>query len=79
MNITENELRGKSVMSEEGLYLGVMRNTTVDSKTGKLIGLLVEPSDDIDPRLYHMDNQGYLVFPFDSIKSVKDVIIIGGQ
>jgi len=79
MNITENELRGKSVMSEEGLYLGIMRNTTVDSKTGKLIGLLVEPSDDIDPRLYHMDNQGYLVFPFDSIKSVKDVIIIGGQ
>jgi sporulation protein YlmC with PRC-barrel domain len=79
MKITENELRGKSVMSEEGLYLGVMRNTTVDSKTGKLIGLLVEPSDDIDPRLYHMDNQGYLVFPFDSIKSVKDVIIIGGQ
>jgi sporulation protein YlmC with PRC-barrel domain len=79
MNITENELRGKSVMSEEGLYLGVMRNTTVDSKTGKLVGLLVEPSDDIDPRLYHMDNQGYLVFPFDSIKSVKDVIIIGGQ
>ena len=79
MKITENELRGKSVMSEEGLYLGLMRNTTVDSKTGRLVGLLVEPSDDIDPRLYHMDNQGYLVFPFDSIKSVKDVIIIGGQ
>jgi sporulation protein YlmC with PRC-barrel domain len=79
MKITENELRGKSVMSEEGLYLGLMRNTTVDSKTGKLVALLVEPSDDIDPRLYHMDNQGYLVFPFDSIKSVKDVIIIGGQ
>ena len=79
MKITENELRGKSVMSEEGLYLGVMRNSTVDSKTGELIGILVEPSDDIDPRLYHLDNQGHLVFPFDSIKSVKDVIIIGGQ
>ena len=79
MKITENELRGKSVMSEEGLYLGVLRNATVDSKTGKLIGLLIEPSDDIDPRLYHLDNQGHLVFPFDSIKSVKDVIIIGGQ
>jgi sporulation protein YlmC with PRC-barrel domain len=78
MKITENELRGKSVMSEEGLYLGVMRNSTVNSKTGKLIGILVEPSDDIDPRLYHLDNQGHLVFPFDSIKSVKDVIIIGG-
>jgi sporulation protein YlmC with PRC-barrel domain len=79
LKITENELRGKSVMSEEGLYLGIMRNATVDSKTGELIGILVEPSDDVDPRLYHLDNQGHIVFPFDTIKSVKDVIIIGGQ
>ena len=78
MKITENELRGKTVMSEEGLYLGVMRNTTVDSKTGRLEHILIEPSDDVDPRLYHLDKQGHLVFPFDSIKSVKDVIIIGG-
>jgi sporulation protein YlmC with PRC-barrel domain len=78
MKITENELRGKTVMSEEGLYLGVLKNSTVDSKTGQLIGILIEPSDDIDPRLYHLDNQGHLVFPFNSIKSVKDVIIIGG-
>jgi len=79
MKITENELRGKTVMSEEGLYLGIMRNTTVDSKTGELLNVLVEPSDDIDPRLYHLDEQGQLVFPFETIKSVKDVIIIGGQ
>jgi len=79
LKVTENELRGKSVMSEEGLYLGILRNSTVDSKTGELVGILVEPSDDIDPRLYHLDNHGNLVFPFNSIKSVKDVIIIGGQ
>jgi len=79
LKITENELRGKSVMSEEGLYLGIMRNATVDSKTGQLVGLLVEPSDDVDPRLYHLDNQGHIIFPFNSIKSVKDVIIISGQ
>jgi len=79
MKITEEELRGKTVMSEEGLYLGIMRNTIVDTKTGSLVSLLVEPSDDVDPRLYHQDKQGHLVFPFDSIKSVKDVIIIGGQ
>ncbi len=78
MKITENELRGKTVMTEEGLYLGVMRNSTVNSKTGKLISILVEPSEDVDPRLYHLDKQGHIVFPFESIKSVKDVIIIGG-
>ncbi len=79
MKITENELRGKTVMSEEGLYLGVLRNSTVDTRTGNLDGILVEPSDDVDPRLYHLDKEGHLVFPFDSIRSVKDVIIIGGQ
>jgi len=78
MKILENELRGKTVMSEEGLYLGVLRNSTVDGKTGELQNILVEPSDDVDPRLYHLDEEGHLVFPFNSIKSVKDVIIIGG-
>jgi len=79
LRITENELRGKTVMTEEGLYLGIMRNTTVDTRTGELTGVLIEPSDEVDPRLYHLDTQGRLVFPFNSIKSVKDVIIIGGK
>jgi sporulation protein YlmC with PRC-barrel domain len=79
MKITESELRGKTVMSEEGLYLGILRNSTVEERTGQLMDILIEPSDDVDPRLYHLDNQGHLVFPFNSIKSVKDVVIIGGQ
>ena len=79
MKVTEDELRGKTVMSEEGLYLGVMRNATTDKKTGELKNILVEPSEDVDPRLYHLDDHGHLVFPFNSIKSVKDVVIIGGQ
>jgi sporulation protein YlmC with PRC-barrel domain len=77
MKITENELRGKTVMSEEGLYLGIFRNSTVDERTGELLDVLIEPSDDVDPRLYHLNDQGNLVFPFSSIKSVKDVVIIG--
>ena len=77
MKVFENELRGKTVMSEEGLYLGILRNSLVDGKTGKLINILVEPSEDIDPRLYHLDDMGHLMFPFESIKSIKDVIVVG--
>ena len=69
MKMTESEMRGKTVMSEEGLYLGILRNSTVEERTGQLMNVLIEPSDDVDPRL----------FPFNSIKSVKDVVIIGGQ
>jgi sporulation protein YlmC with PRC-barrel domain len=78
LKLMENELRGKTVMSEEGLYLGILRNSTVDEKTGELLNVLIEPSDDVDPRLYHLDKQGHLVFPFESIRSVKDVVILGG-
>ncbi|MCK4332156.1 MAG: PRC-barrel domain-containing protein [Thermoplasmatales archaeon] len=77
MKVLESELRGKTVMSEEGLYLGILRNSLVDEKTGSLLGILIEPSEDIDPRLYHLDDMGHLVFPFENIKSVKDVVIIG--
>jgi sporulation protein YlmC with PRC-barrel domain len=79
MNISEDKLRGKTVMSEEGLYLGILRNSTVDGKTGQLLNILIEPSEDVDPRLYHLDQQGHIIFPFSSIKSVKDVIILGSQ
>ncbi len=77
MKVLESELRGKTVMSEEGLYLGILRNSLVDEKTGSLLGILIEPSEDIDPRLYHLDDVGHLVFPFENINSVKDVVIIG--
>ena len=77
MKVLESELRGKTVMSEEGLYLGILRNSLVDEKTGSLLGILIEPSEDIDPRLYHLDDMGHLVFPFETVKSVKDVVIVG--
>ena len=77
LKVLESELRGKTVMSEEGLYLGILRNSLVDEKTGSLKNILVEPSEDIDPRLYHLDDIGHLLFSFDSIKSVKDVVIVG--
>ena len=79
MRIFESELRGKTVMSDEGAYLGVLRNTTVNERTGELTSLLVEPSDEIDARLYHQDTTGHLVFPFDSVRSVRDVIVIAAR
>lgn len=66
-------------MSQEGLYLGIIKNIIVDENTGKLMDLIVEPSDKIDPRLYHQNDEGYLIFPFDSVKSVKDVVILGEE
>ncbi len=76
MRIFENELRGKTVMTEGGLIIGVLRNITMDQRTGELKNLLVEPSDDIDVRLYHLDEKGHIILDFDSVKSVRDVVIV---
>ncbi|MBC7080962.1 MAG: PRC-barrel domain-containing protein [Thermoplasmatales archaeon] len=79
MKIMENELRGKKVMSNSGLYLGIVRNITVDASSGKLLDLIVEPSDKIDPRLYNQNEEGYILFPFESVKSVKDFVILSEE
>ncbi|RLF54735.1 MAG: photosystem reaction center subunit H [Thermoplasmata archaeon] len=76
MRIPESELRGKTVMTEGGLLIGILRNITMDQRTGELKSLLVEPSEDIDTRLYHLDEKGHIILDFDSVKSVKDVIIV---
>ena len=77
MKVLESDLRGKTVMSEEGLYLGILKNALYEEKSGTLLHILVEPSEDIDPRLYNLDDLGHLVLPFENIRSVKDVVIIG--
>jgi sporulation protein YlmC with PRC-barrel domain len=71
-----SDLRGKTVMSDEGMMLGRLRNITTEERTGELLQVLIEPSEDVDPRLFKRDNRGYLVFPFENVKSVRDVIVV---
>ncbi len=74
--VLESDIRGKKVMSKDGSYLGILRDSLVDEKTGMIRGVLVEPSEEIDSRLYHLDDGGNLVVSFDSIKSVKEDVIV---
>ncbi len=77
MRVFESEIRNKSVMSDEGTYLGIVRNITVDPKTGDLHHLLVEAAETVDPRIYERDSNGYLMFPFTAVRSVHDAVILG--
>jgi sporulation protein YlmC with PRC-barrel domain len=79
MRVLASDVRGKTVMSDEGLMIGRLRNIVVKEATGELEQVLVEPSDDVDPRLFKRDDRGYLVFPFTAVKSVRDVIVISTQ
>ena len=76
MKVMESELRGKTVMSAEGAYVGVLRNISANSTTGDLTTIHVEPGSDVDPRLFPQDDKGRLKFPFANIRAVRDVVVI---
>jgi sporulation protein YlmC with PRC-barrel domain len=76
MKIMASDLRGKTVMSDEGLMLGRLRNIIINEGTGDLTHVLVEPGEDVDTRLFKRDKRGYLVFPFDAVRNVRDVIVV---
>lgn len=70
--VSKSDIRGKKVLSKDGLYLGILRDSLVDKKTGMINSVLVEPSEEIDPTLYHVDDGGHIVVSFDSVEVVND-------
>ncbi|MEM3444847.1 MAG: PRC-barrel domain-containing protein [Thermoplasmata archaeon] len=75
------ELRGKTVMTNDGQILGVVDNFVVDSLSGEIEHMLVVPAEELDTRGFKLDNQNRIILPFKSMKAVKDVIVmdLGGQ
>ncbi len=75
MKLFATELRGKTVMTEDGQILGVLSDFIMDTKTGKIASILVSPSDSVEPRLFKTDAEGRLILSFKSMRAVKDVIV----
>jgi sporulation protein YlmC with PRC-barrel domain len=70
------ELRGKTVMTNDGQILGMIDNFVVDTVTGGIAHVLVTPSEDVEQRLFQSDASGRLVLPFKSMRAVKDVVVM---
>ncbi|MCU0798456.1 MAG: PRC-barrel domain-containing protein [Candidatus Thermoplasmatota archaeon] len=75
MKFFANDIKDKYVMSSDGKYLGQVDNLVVDTKSGKVLHVLVLPSEEIDVRRFRLDSQQRIVLPFDKVKSIKDVVI----
>jgi sporulation protein YlmC with PRC-barrel domain len=69
------ELSGKTVMTEDGQVLGVLDDFVVDTKTGRILSLVVAPAESVETRLFKTDPKGRLLLSFRSLKAVKDVIV----
>lgn len=70
------ELKGKTVMTNDGQILGMIDNFVVDTSNGNIVHVLVTPAEDIEVRLFQSDSAGRLVLPFKSMRSVKDVVVM---
>jgi len=77
MRFFANDIQEKYVMSSDGKYLGVVDNLVADTRSGKVLHLLVVPSEEVDIRKFRMDSEQRLVLPFKKVKSIKDVVIMG--
>lgn len=71
-----SELRGKTVMTNEGQILGMIENFVVETLTGELQHVLVIPAEEVEVRLYRTDAQGRLILPFTDMKAVRDVVVM---
>lgn len=76
MKVFESELRGKTVMSAEGNFLGVLREMSANQQTGDLTNIHVEAAGDIDARMFHQDDKGRIMLPFQNIRAVRDVVVV---
>jgi len=71
-----SELRGKTVMTQDGQILGMIENLMVNTRSGKIQDVLVIPAEEIETKLYKTDAQGRIILPFTGMKSVKDVVVM---
>jgi sporulation protein YlmC with PRC-barrel domain len=70
------ELRGKTVMTNDGQIIGLIENFVVDTQNGAIAHVLVTPNEDVEQRLFQTDASGHLVLPFKSMRAVKDVVVM---
>ncbi len=76
MKMFVTEMRGKTVMTNDGQILGMIDNFVVDTKSGDMKHVLVTPAEDVEPRLFDTDAEGRLVLSFQGMKAVRDVVVM---
>ncbi len=70
------ELRGKTAMTDDGIILGTIDNFVVDTETGEIKHVLIIPAEDLETREFQKDAQGRLIMPFQTMRSVRDVVVM---
>ena len=78
-DILAQNLIEKGVMRNDGKEMGILKNITVDLKTGRLESIVVAPKEDIVQSEfddYNRNSEGNFLVPVSLVESVTDNIMI---
>jgi sporulation protein YlmC with PRC-barrel domain len=69
-------LSKKKIMSNDGKLIGTMKNIRVDFDSGQVQAMIVHPDQTFVTDGYTMEDDKLLVIPFESVKDIKDYIVV---
>ena len=76
MELSEDELIGKTVMSKKGSSIGVIKKCLMKNNAEGLGAILITPSKDINILDYKTNTHGDIVIPLSSVTPIKNVVIL---
>ncbi len=71
-----SEMSGLDVFIEEGRHIGVLEDVSIDSDTGKVLGLIVSKLDSKFSESVGAEGKKGVVVPYSSVKSVGDIVLM---
>ena len=75
MEIRLSDLRDKQGTTVSGERLGHITNVILDSRSGELKTLVISSEGEI-PEGYEVDSENMLNIPFETVRSVKDMVMV---
>ena len=75
MEISLSDLRDKQVTTVSGERLGYITNVILDSSSGKVKTLVISSDGEV-PSGYKIDSENMLNIPFETVRSVKDMVMV---
>ena len=69
-------LSRKKIMSNDGKLIGTLKNIRVDLDSGQVQSMIVHPDQTFVTEGYTMEDDKLLVIPFESVKDIKDYIVV---
>lgn len=69
-------LSRKKIMSNDGKLIGTLKNIRVDFDSGQVVEMLVHPDQTFDTANYDMEDDKILKISFESVKDIKDYIVV---